>query len=333
MLGRELRLAAGKAERFEVGSYVVIARLGDKVARFPVKLRRAIRHELHCELSALTALPESMVLVPGGPFLSPTGPSLKMREHDLPDFAIGQFPVTIGEYLAFLDDLDEPERERRIPREKKATQPDVYRLNGEWRLSEYAVEGDEARARVGDRWRDLPVNAVSYFDALAYCTWLGKKTGLPYRLPTSLEWDKAARGVDGRAFPMARTMDPSFAKLRESRLEVSQPEPVGAFPLDVSPYGVRDMVGGVQDWTSTPQEASADSPVLREELNAANAEREVLSRGAAWTLVYVDARIGRVAYRSIDRIGWVGFRTVVDTAGPRSRLVLTQMQRSTGGGR
>ncbi len=156
-LGKPRPIAARRSERFEVGSYVVVAKLGEKTARFPLKIRRALRHELRCELGALATLPKGMVLVPGGPFLSPTGLNLKMQQHELPDFAIGEFPVTLGEYLAFLDELSEEEREKRIPREKKASEPDVVRVNGEWRLSEYAVEGAEARKRVGDRWRDLPV--------------------------------------------------------------------------------------------------------------------------------------------------------------------------------
>ncbi len=156
-----------------------------------------------------------------------------------------------------------------------------------------------------------PSYAISYFDALAYCAWLSKKTGLSYRLPTSLEWDKAARGVDGRAFPMGPQLEPSFAKLRESRPEASQPEPVGAFPLDVSPFGVRDMVGGVQDWTASTYDGGA-TPTLASERDRLVSELQVVIRGATWTHVYVDARLGRGAYRTSDRMGWVGFRPLVD---------------------
>jgi formylglycine-generating enzyme required for sulfatase activity len=324
-LGPPRALAPRKAERFEVGSYVVVAKLGGKVARFPLRIRRAMRHELRCELGALETLPKGMVLVPGGPFLSPTGPSLRMRERELPDFAIGEFPVTLGEYLAFLDALDEEEVGRRIPRDIQAKDPDVVRENGAWRLTDYAVEG-EGRKRVGERWCDLPVNAISYFDALAYCAWLSKKTGLPYRLPTSLEWDKAARGVDGRAFPMGPKLEPAFAKLRESRPEVSQPEPVGAFPLDVSPFGVRDMAGGVQDWTATAAD-DRRPPALAGERDPALAERQVVIRGGAWTYIYVDRQIGRVAYRTIDRTGWVGFRLALDELRPSSSVKLWPMKR------
>ncbi len=308
-LGPVGAIAAGDARRFEVGSYVVIAKLGDRVARFPIRIRRAMRQELRCELAALETLPKGMVLVPGGPFLSPTGPSLAMEPHELPDFAIGEFPVTLGEYLEFLDELGEEERERRIPRESRAKDPDVFRVGGEWVLSEYALEG-EGRARVGDRWRDLPVVAISYFDALAYCEWFHKKTGFAFRLPTSLEWDKAARGVDGRAFPMSTRIEPSFAKLRESRPEASQPEPVGTFPLDESPFGIRDLAGGIQDWTSTTR-----------------GTEQVVARGGSWTIINIDRRIGDATYLRTDRTGWVGFRLVVDVPTATSRVRVASLRR------
>jgi serine/threonine-protein kinase len=313
----------GDARRLEVGSYVVLAKLAGKIARFPIRIRRAMRHDLRCELGALETLPKGMVLVPGGPFLSPTGPSLKMEEHELPDFAIGEFPVTLGEYLEFLDDLGEEERERRIPRESRAASPDVLRANGAWVLSEYALEG-EGRARVGNRWRELPVVAISYFDALAYCAWLSKKRGRTYRLPTSLEWDKAARGVDGRSFPMGMRVEPSFAKLRESRPEPSQPEPVGAFPLDASPFGVRDLVGGAQDWTSSMQDESAP-PRLDAQSTPDQQQRQVVIRGGAWTMIYIDARIGRAAYGAGDRTGWLGFR-IAESIPLSTRVTATRMR-------
>lgn len=307
-LGPVGAIAPGEARRFEVGSYVVIAKLGEKVARFPISIRRAMRHDLRCDLTALETLPKGMVLVPGGPFLSPTGPSLKMEKHELPDFAIGEFPVTLGEYLAFLDELGDEERERRVPREIQAKDPDVVRTNGTWVLSDYALEG-AGRERVGERWRELPVVAISYLDAVAYCDWLSKKSAVAHRLPTSLEWDKAARGVDGRSFPMGARVEPSFAKLRESRPEVSQPEPVGAFPLDMSPYGVRDMVGGAQDWTSTTR-----------------GQEQMVARGGSWTIINIDRRIGDATYRLTDRTGWVGFRTVVDVPKPTSRVTTTSLR-------
>jgi serine/threonine-protein kinase len=321
-LGPAAPLAHDRAVRLEVGSYVVFAKLGDRTARFPIKIRRTMRHTLRAELGALATLPKGMILIPGGPFFSPAGRSLRMQEHHLPDFAIGEFPVTLGEYIEFLDSLSDEERERRLPRDRGHDQPDIVKVDGEWRLTEYAVEG-EGRKRVEGRFRELPVVSVSYFDALAYIAYLKKKTGLPYRLPTSLEWDKAARGVDGRPYPMGVRMDPVFAKLRESRPEVSQPEPVGAFPLDVSPFGVRDVAGGVQDWTSP---SDGETLTLEAEADASAHQRQAIIRGGAWTLVRLDSRISRGAYRVIDRTGWVGFRLALDIHGAGSSCELAPMR-------
>jgi len=321
-LGEPSPLAHGKPVKLEVGSFVVLVKLGETNARFPLKIRRAMRHTLRMELASLASLPKGMVLIPGGPFFSPAGRSLRMQEHQLPDFAIGGLPVTLGEYIEFLDGLDDAERERRLPRESGAQDPDIVKVNGEWRLTEYAVEG-EGRKRVEGRFRELPATSSSYFDALAFIEWRRKKTGLAYRLPSSLEWDKAARGVDGRPFPMGRQIDPVFAKLRESRPEPSQREPAGAFPLDVSPFGVRDVAGGVHDWTSTMNDGGAP-PELGDEGDAQ--ERQALIRGGAWTLMRMEPRMGLGAYRTIDRTGWVGFRLALDLPGPRSSLTLAPMR-------
>ena len=81
-----------------------------------------------------------------------------------------------------------------------------------------------------------------------YSLWKASKTGLPLRLPTEFEWEKAGRGVDGRWFPWGDEFDASFCNMRDSQEGAPELAPVGTFENDRSPYGVRDMAGGVIEW-------------------------------------------------------------------------------------
>src|SRR5262249_31119766 len=138
--------------------------------------------------------------------------------------------------------------------------------------------------------------------------------------------DKAARGVDGRPFPMGPRIDPIFAKLRESRPEAAQPEPIGTFALDVSPFGVRDVAGGVMDWTATMKD-DTPSPDLDVENDGASHPLQAVIRGGAWSLVVLQKHIGQVSYRVVDRPGWVGFRVALQPTSRTSFVQLTSLER------
>lgn len=88
----------------------------------------------------------------------------------------------------------------------------------------------------------LPVTGVTWFDAKKYCAWRGA------RLPSEQEWEKAARGTDGREFPWGNNWDPKITNTGDDSQEEEGIVAVGAFPNNASPYGVYDLSGNVWEW-------------------------------------------------------------------------------------
>jgi len=150
------------------------------------------------------------------------------------NFAVARLPVTIGEYMLFIDDLCDRDPGLAL------------------RHSPLPATGGASRDP------RLPVSGISLEAAEAYCAWLSARTGLPHRLPAEAEWEKAARGVDGRIHPWGDRFDPSLCHTRRSRPGQPCKEAVGSFASDVSVYGVRDLAGGVAEWTQSPFNEQGD---------------------------------------------------------------------------
>ena len=96
---------------------------------------------------------------------------------------------------------------------------------------------------------DHPVIGVHWEAAAAYCRWPGERLGLDVRLPTEDEWERAARGDDGREIPWGMEYRTGLANLVD--LGIGTTMPVGSFPDGASPFGVMDMAGNADEWTST----------------------------------------------------------------------------------
>jgi serine/threonine-protein kinase len=152
---------------------------------------------------------------------------------------------------------------------------------------------------------------VSIDDAIAYAAWRSERDGLTYRLPTEEEWEKAARGTDGRAYPWGNNFESTFCKMRFARPEPAQPEPIGIFRFDESPYGVRDCAGGVSEWI-----ADTNDP-----MNPIHPEAEMCSaRGGSWSSDSTGCRVAsRPRVMRAARSTSIGFRLVKDL--PASALV------------
>jgi formylglycine-generating enzyme required for sulfatase activity len=94
-----------------------------------------------------------------------------------------------------------------------------------------------------------PVVLVNHADAEAFARWLSRETGQTWRLPSEMEWQKAARGTDGRMFPWGDTWDATLANTHDAGPFTTVP--VGSFPDGASPYGMLDAAGQVFEWTSS----------------------------------------------------------------------------------
>ena len=105
------------------------------------------------------------------------------------------------------------------------------------------------RAFSGNTTQDHPVIGVSSYDAVAYCKWLSEVSGRSFRLPTEAEWEKAARGTDGRIWPWGNEWDPSNCHCSYSR-GAKGTVAVQDHPQGVSPYGCFGMIGNVWEWCS-----------------------------------------------------------------------------------
>ncbi|HEY8087719.1 MAG TPA: SUMF1/EgtB/PvdO family nonheme iron enzyme, partial [Polyangiaceae bacterium] len=247
--------------RLDPGSYLlVVAAAGYRDVRYPISLERGAHHQAEVTLYTNEEIGEGYLYVPGGLTVVGGDPDaiepLPRQEVAVGDFAIARFPVTFREYCAFLDDLDRTDprlADKRAPHDVRGSEGLVARrsASGTWEpIAERLIEGEARKlypAAEGHDW-NVPVLLVDWFDAVAFCEWRSGKEGAGVRLPGEAEWEKAARGGDSRFFPWGDRYDPTFCHGRESRRFTQQPEPVGAFATDESPYGIRDMAGGVREW-------------------------------------------------------------------------------------
>jgi formylglycine-generating enzyme required for sulfatase activity/DNA-binding winged helix-turn-helix (wHTH) protein len=238
-----------------------------------------------------------MAVIPAGNFIMGSG--REQREIILPEFAIGKYPVTNAEYSRFVE-------------------AGGYREPGHWTRSgwkEVGKERNEPRF-----WRDpqfnkpnQPVIGLSWYECVAYCRWFSAQSGRPYRLPTEAEWEKAARGSDGRAYPWGDIFDAARLNAREGEQKVYSTTPVGIYPDGVSPYGLHDCAGNcwewcASQWTHPPPEYSEEN-----EWSDAYLEGQPLRvlRGGSWNY---EAEVAQCFYRfRFEPFGWNdrgGFRLV-----------------------
>lgn len=245
--------------------------------------------------------------IPAGPFVmgtdvqlnpsitAPVPAQFPSHEVSLPTYVIGRYPVTVAEYACAL-----------------AASAEGVRAPVNWSAQcEFLLN---------------PVFGLTWYDAVAYARWLTRQTGEVWRLPNEAEWEKAARGTDGRIYPWGNAWDPARTNAWEAKAS-TDPElrhtfgettSVDAYPLGASPYGVVDLTGNISQWTSTIDDPERFSYPYR-----ADDGRDDLSvsawfrieRGGCWlsSLEYLRADL-RQSFHTTDRFDWLrGVRLVHDT--------------------
>jgi len=237
--------------------------------RFPARL--ASLGFIARKQNGVEAIVPPLCDIPAGPFLMGSSSQedyAAQPQHTvaLAAYQIGRYPVTVAEYACYL---------RATGKQSSSTK------------------------------LDHPVVNVSWNDAIAYVGWLAQTTGQPWRLPTEAEWEKAARGTDGRIYPWGNGWDKTRANTSDGGSGATTP--VGTYPSGASPYGAQDMAGNVWEWCSSLYKPYPYNPAVTETLDNRTDVR--VCRGGSW---YFDSQNARAAYRNwldpSNSFGGVGFR-------------------------
>lgn len=156
-------------------------------------------------------------------------------------YFITSTPITNRQYAAFIKATG-----HRVPDVDRATWKSYGLIHPYERTRRFAwQDGMPPMGRV-----DHPVVLVSVADAEDYARWLTQETGKTWRLPSESEWEKAARGVDGRRFPWGNTFDAQ--RLNTADKGPFDTVPAGTYLSGASPFGLLDAAGQVYEWTATP---------------------------------------------------------------------------------
>ncbi|MEJ2406489.1 MAG: SUMF1/EgtB/PvdO family nonheme iron enzyme [Candidatus Thiodiazotropha sp.] len=224
------------------------------------------------------------VEIPGGEFIY--GENESQQRLTLDSYFIARYPITNAQYQSFIDDGG-------------------YEEERWWRDLERQSSPEKSRWNQPNR----PRETVSWFEAVAFCRWFSQQLGYAIRLPTEQEWEKAARGTDGREYPWGNGYRAGYANVDEKEKEyglsfLEQTTAVGLYPQGTSPYGVMDMAGNVSEWCLNKYDDLEETAI--------DVSRDVrVLRGGAWVNL---PELARAALRfrlrpDLRHDGW-GFRVV-----------------------
>jgi formylglycine-generating enzyme required for sulfatase activity len=277
----------------------------------PFVVRRGQPVVLDVELPRPGDVADGFAYVPAGRFLQGTDDHLQsdltwmrrnflratpLHEETTGAYLIGIYEVTFAQWLAYLRSLSPKERTLRTQHDSMKTQRalrlDLVKDKYELRLHTVnetfkAAEGVPLVYGKRDRnksitWENTPVGGVTLDDAESYAGWLATSGKVPHaRLCTPFEWERAARGADGRRFPHGDRMLRDDANIDETyypRGEYPGPDEVGSHPASVSPFGIQDMSGNIFEWIRNASEVTlrggtwAQGPTVATTMNISYAQ-------------------------------------------------------------
>ncbi|MFN8450831.1 MAG: SUMF1/EgtB/PvdO family nonheme iron enzyme [Anaerolineae bacterium] len=211
--------------------------------------------------------------------------------------------VTYGQYMEFMNALGPGSH-----RNGCSGQPCMLTRNDSETSN---VQFDGANYSVLLAINDYPMTGVTWYGAQAYCEAIGR------RLPTEAEWERAARGTDGRVYPWGNTWDSARASTKRPA-DGSQPSPVAvlSFPTGASPYGMLNMAGNVAEWVSDWYDArfyGRPEATIADPTGPVSGTQKVV-RGGSWDAMPFYARTvhRQVFDPSQPPPAWIGFRCVED---------------------
>jgi formylglycine-generating enzyme required for sulfatase activity len=320
---RPLGASPLRDEPLPMGAYHLVLRHPARPpVQLPVHIARAERHD-----AGVVPVPRSerigagYVYVPPGDVVLGGDPlaetSLARSYAVTKGFCVAVHEVTVAQWRAYLEhriaagDTDEQLRLvcPHVYLRKGALQPGSRQgFTSLWRVEKGKIL---YRGTLPD---DAPMLGIRWVDATRYCEWRTEVEGRTVRLPTEAEWERAARGVDERAFPWGDVLHPDVAVFnRPSPQGKPLPRvlPVGAKPGDVSLFGVHDMGGSVGEWTASLEPGMSTTAYVQRG-GCWTDQRDQQLRACSRSFGYVTANGG----------GRAGIRVVADllpSATPRPR--------------
>lgn len=310
------------------GSYLLVLRApGHAEVRYPVLIERAShwdgvppgeREPRPIPLPRLDELGPEDRYVPPGWFRSggdmDGAEALSLRRLWVDGVVFRRFPVTNVEYLEFLDALVDGGREEEALRYA----PALLGATGASPVSSQVLTRDAAghfqlaQDNQGVAWQPRhPVVYIDWHAASAYAAWLAARTGRVWRLPHDQEWEKAARGVDGRFFPWGDFPEPTWSCNLQAHDGPPRRCEVDPHEADEGPYGLRSMAGLTRAWCINrySREGLPDGARVVPDAPPADDPDFRMVRGGAWASVLQHCRCGaRFANRPEQRFHMLGIR-------------------------